>query len=64
MIETFPPKVLVPYPDSWPASDVGTWGEIIGAALTVQKRCLWQEVEEGMPKFTGWSQVGVYMFFF
>ena len=64
MVETFPPGVLVPYPASFMESDVGTWGEVSAAALAVHKYCLLGEVEEGMPKFTGWSQVGMFMFYF
>ena len=64
MVETFPPKVLMPYPARYPASDVGTWGAISAAALGVYKYCLMEHAEEGMPKVTGWSQVGMYMFSF
>ena len=62
MVETFPPKVLMPYPASYPASDVGTWGAVSAAALGVYKYCLMEHAEKGMPKFTGWSQVGMYNF--
>ena len=59
MVETFPPEVLVPYPPGYPQSDVATWGDISEAALTVLKLCLMDKVEPGMPKWTGWSQVGM-----
>ena len=63
MVETFPAGVLVPQPAAYPASDVATWGDISAAAVAVHKHCLMNRVDAGMPKFTGWSQIGMFMFF-
>ncbi len=63
MVDTFPPGVLVPQPAAYPVSDVATWGDISAAALMVQKHCLMARTEKGMPQWTGWSWVGMFMFF-
>ena len=59
MVNTFPPNVLVSDPAAYPASDVSTWSDISAAALAVQQRCLLSREAAGMPKWTGWSQVGM-----
>ncbi len=64
MVNTFPADVLVPEPAAYPASDVGTWGDISAAALAVHQRCLTNREEAGMPQWTGWSQVGMLYLFF
>lgn len=63
MVNSFPPSVLVTDPDAYPASDVGTWGDISTGGVSVQQLCLMDRIKPGMPKWTGWSQVGMFMFY-
>ena len=62
MVDSFPSDVLVPYPAGYPESDVATWAAISAAALAVLQLCLMDKVDPGMPKWTGWSQVGMLSF--
>ena len=64
MVNSFPPEILVTDPDAYPASDVGTWGDISTGALSVQQLCLMDRTKSGMPKWTGWSQVGMFVMFY
>ena len=63
MVDTFPPGVLVPNPAAYPASDVATFADISAAALMVCQHCLFHKEEAGMPKWTGWSWVGMFICF-
>ena len=63
MVNSFPPTILVNDPDAYPASDVGRWGDISTGGVSVQQFCLMDKIKPGMPKWTGWSQVGMFMFY-
>lgn len=61
MVNSFPASILVTNPNDYPASDVGTWGDISNGGVSVQQLCLMDKIKSGMPKWTGWSQVGMFI---
>ena len=61
MVHSFPPNILVPYPDSHPTSDVAKWKDILAGAVAIQRLCLGDKINPGMPKWTGWSAVGMFV---
>ena len=61
MVNSFPPNILVKYPDTYPTSDVGMWKDILAGAVSVQRLCLGDRINPGMPKWTGWSPVGMFV---